>query len=173
MVQSGRDHRPRRFGHKYEAEFLAGNITQNVRDNCAADPRGLPPDYSGGAAIAATVFSGGGFGVLSAETSDTTTIGLIWQPQFADLSVSVDYFDIDLKNEVDQIGAAQIITSCYESNFGYAFGGIANAFDEKPPQLTRQGIGSNQYTMVGNAVLESQYDPLGRRFFISVTYNFD
>ena len=312
---------------RYEAEFQAGNISQTVRDNCAADPAGLPPDYTGGT-ITPTVFTGGGFGVLEAETSDATTIGLIWQAEFANLSVSVDYFDIDVKNEVDQLGGAQILASCYESQFGFAFGnteplcqlfdrssindgidnirdsfiniaqqrnrgydyqiryitdiggggltidlkatnqiedlkalfaetaedlngvvgqpewvgeskvtyehgpwsffwganyigntdqaerfgrttityrgvdydaklntspvfyhafsvsyefdngvnvlgGIANAFDENPPQLTRQGIGTDQYTMIGNAVLESQYDPLSQRFFVNVRYSFD
>ncbi len=308
---------------RYEEAFQAGDITQNVRDNCAADPRGLPPDYYGGA-IRPTVITGGGFGVLQAETSDSKTIGLIWQPQFADLSVSVDYFDIEINDAVDQLGGAQIIASCYESNFGFAYSnseplcdlfdrsginmsidnvmnsfiniaqqrnrgydisaqyateigpgsltinlqatkqvedikalfeetaedlnglvgdpvwvaqsritydlqawiffwgmdyigdssseerwggttvmyrgveydgvlstdpiyyhsfsasydfgdritvlaGLANAFDENPPQLTPTG----EYSMVGNSVFVSQYDPLGRRYFVNVTMNFD
>ncbi len=265
--------------------------------------------------------------MLEAETSDSLTIGFIWQPEFADLSISVDYFDIEVNDEVDQLGGAQIIASCYESQFGYAFGGteplcdlfdrtginfgidnvmdsfiniasqknrgfdialrfvtdlrwgnlmleadatrqvedfralfaettedlnglvgdpkwvgetrvtferdawrffwganyigkssneekfgrafviyrdveydavlgtgvvwyhnfsasyqmdsgllilagVANAFDKNPPQLTRQGIGTDQYSMVGNSVLMSQYDPLGRRFFLNMTMNF-
>ena len=50
--------------------------------------------------------------------------------------------------------------------------GVANAFDENPPQLTRAGIGTDQYTMIGNSVLVSQYDMLGRRFFLNLTMNF-
>ncbi len=311
----------------YTDNFAAGTISPNVFANCEADPRNLPADYTGGT-VTPTVFTGGGFGVLVAETSESTTVGFIWQPAFADLSLSVDYFDIEVVDEVDQIGGAQIIASCYESNFGYAFGGteplcdlfdrsginfgidnvmdsfininrqqnrgydiairyateigagaltldlqatkqeedfvslfeetfedrnglvgdpewvastkatfdlqnwsffwgmnyvgtssneekfgrnfityrdvdynavlnteaiyyhsfsvsynfdnglrvlggVANAFDQAPPQLTREGIGTDQYTMIGNAVLASQYDPFGQRFFVNVTMDFE
>jgi iron complex outermembrane receptor protein len=311
----------------FTANFAAGDISENVFLNCTADPRNLPADYTGGT-VTPTVFTSGGFGVLEAETSTSKTVGFIWQPEFAELSISVDYFDIELVDEVDQLGGAQIIASCYESEFGYAFGGteplcdlfdrtginfgidnvidtfiniseqrnrgydfaarygsdlpwgslvieldatrqiedyqelfagtaedlnglvgdpewvgtsrvtftrdawtlfwganyigtssneekfgkstvtyrgtvydadlgtdavwyhsfsasyamdnglmilggVANAFDQEPPQLTRQGIGTDQYTMVGNAVLMSQYDPLGRRYFVNVSMNFD
>ena len=310
----------------FTENFALGLISPNVHANCLADPRNLPLDYTGGT-VTPTVFTGGGFGVLEAETSDSLTIGFIWQPEFADLSISVDYFDIEVNDEVDQLGGAQIIASCYESQFGYAFGGteplcdlfdrtginfgidnvmdsfiniasqknrgfdialrfvtdlrwgnlmleadatrqvedfralfaettedlnglvgdpkwvgetrvtferdawrffwganyigkssneekfgrafviyrdveydavlgtgvvwyhnfsasyqmdsgllilagVANAFDKNPPQLTRQGIGTDQYSMVGNSVLMSQYDPLGRRFFLNMTMNF-
>jgi len=55
--------------------------------------------------------------VLEAETSTSKTIGLVWQPAFADLSVSVDYFDIEVEDEVDQIGAGNIVFQCYNSAF--------------------------------------------------------
>jgi outer membrane receptor protein involved in Fe transport len=51
--------------------------------------------------------------------------------------------------------------------------GVANAFDKSPPQLTRAGIGTDQYTPIGNAVLVSQYDPIGRSFFLNLTMNFN
>jgi iron complex outermembrane receptor protein len=108
--------------------LLAGDISQTVADNCAADQSsiggpaaGLPSDYGGGT-ITPTVFAGGGFGELVAETSVSETIGLIWQPAFADLSVSVDYFDITVNNEVDQFGGSIILRECYQSDFGFAFG---------------------------------------------------
>jgi iron complex outermembrane receptor protein len=50
--------------------------------------------------------------------------------------------------------------------------GVSNAFDENPPQLTRQGVGTDQYSMIGNSVLVSQYDMYGRRFFVNLTMNF-
>ncbi len=119
--------------------LAAGNISQTVADNCAADPvvipgqtsPGIPPDYTGGT-ISATVVTGGGLGVLEAETSTSETIGLIFQPSFADISASIDYFDITIKDEVDQLGASNIIFECYASNFGYASGGtepLCNQFD--------------------------------------------
>jgi len=96
------------------AALDAGDITQRIADNCAAD--GLADDFAG-APISATIITGGGFGILEAETSLSRTIGLVWQPQFADLSVSVDYFDIEVNDEVDQLGADQIILNCYDSEF--------------------------------------------------------
>ncbi len=67
-----------------------------------------------------------------------------------------------------------VFSASYEFENGVnVLAGVANAFDENPPQLTRQGVGTNIYTMVGNAVLESQYDPLGRRFFLNVTMTFE
>ena len=310
----------------YEQNFIDGVISPNTHANCAADPANLPPDYTGGT-VTPTVFTGGGAGVLEAETSDSTMVGFIWQPAFADLSISIDYFDIEVKNEVDQIGGAQIIASCYESDFGFAFGnteplcalfdrtginfgidnvkdsfiniasqknrgfdfqarystdlpwgdltieldatkqiediqalfedtsqdfnglvgdpewvgetrvtllrdnwtffwganfigsssneeefgrnfvtyrgvtydavlgtediwyhafsvaydmdnglrilgGVANAFDQEPPQLTRVQT-SGEFSMVGNSLLVSQYDPLGRRFFLNLTMTFE
>lgn len=95
------------------AQNLAqGNLQQYVADNCAA--AGIPGAYSGQGAQA-TVVSGGGKGSLKAETSKAVTYGVIWTPKFADLNVVVDYFEIDVNNEVDQLGAANIVGECYRS----------------------------------------------------------
>jgi iron complex outermembrane receptor protein len=98
-----------------------GDITQTLADNCAAD--GVADDFTGGT-VSATVITGGGLGVLSAETSESETLGIIWQPSFADLSISIDYFDIEIKEEVAQFGAGNIVSGCYASETGPAFGGI-------------------------------------------------
>lgn len=103
------------------SEVAAGNISQRVADNCAATitpdfPDGIPDDWPGGA-ITATIIEGGGLGVLEAETSKSNTVGVIWQPEFAELSVAVDYFDIEVNDQIDQIGAGNIVRSCYDSEF--------------------------------------------------------
>lgn len=90
-----------------------GTISQRTADNCAAD--GLPPDFF--FTVSPTVVTGGGLGVLQAETSDALTAGFVWQPEFADLSLSVDYFDIEVKDEVSVIGALNITFGCYDSPF--------------------------------------------------------
>jgi iron complex outermembrane receptor protein len=94
--------------------LASGAISQTTADNCAS--QGFDPDFVGGT-VSATVIAGGGAGLLEAETSTNKTIGLIWTPQFADLSVSVDYFDIEVKDEVDQFGPDNIVFSCYASQF--------------------------------------------------------
>lgn len=108
--------------------LASGSISQNTADNCAAD--GLAPDFNGGA-ISATVVTGGGAGVLEAETSTSKSIGLVWTPDFADLSVSLDRFDFEILGEVTQLGAANILGRCYSSEF---FGNdpLCNQFDRDP-----------------------------------------
>ena len=86
--------------------------------NCAAD--GVPLDYvlatSYGGGSSATVTVGGGAGVLSAETSEAKTLGVIWTPDFIDLSVAVDYFEILVENQISRFGAANSIGQCYRNN---------------------------------------------------------
>jgi len=106
-------------------ELAAGNISQQLADNCAAE--GLAPDFVGGS-ITAEVVTGGGFGVLDAETSTNRTYGFVWRPEFADLNLSVDYFDIEVEGEVDQLGAGQIVYGCYNSDF-YPNDPLCDLFD--------------------------------------------
>ena len=89
-----------------------GNITQRVADNCAAQL--IPDDYDG-AGSGVTIISSGGAGRLEAETSEARVLGFIWQPRFIDLDVSLDYFEIEVDNEVDQLGANEIVYGCYDS----------------------------------------------------------
>jgi iron complex outermembrane receptor protein len=89
-----------------------GTISQAVATNCAAD--GIPGDYTG-APGGPTIISGGGAGVLKAETSKATTFGIVWTPEFADFSIAVDYFDIEIADEVTKLGANNILYQCYNS----------------------------------------------------------
>jgi iron complex outermembrane receptor protein len=107
--------------------LMDGDISQRIADNCAAD--GLPPNFL--FTVSPTVVTGGGLGVLTAETSDAFTAGFVWQPNFADLSVSVDYFDIEVKDEVDVIGALNIVYGCYDSQF-FPDEPLCDLFDRSP-----------------------------------------
>jgi iron complex outermembrane receptor protein len=49
--------------------------------------------------------------------------------------------------------------------------GVANLLDEDPPRLTSLGTG-NEVDVLGKAAFYSQYDWLGRRFFLNLTMNF-
>ena len=105
-----------------------GDITQRTADNCAAD--GIADDF-GGAAISATVITGGGAGVLEAETSEAQTLGIVWTPDFADVAISLDYFDFLIEGEVTQLGAATIVGRCYNSEF-FATDPLCDQFDRDP-----------------------------------------
>jgi iron complex outermembrane receptor protein len=116
------------------AALAAGDISQRTADNCAAD--GILPTFDGGT-VSATIITGGGLGVLEAETSTSETIGLVWRPGFADLSVSVDYFDIEVRDEVDQLGAQNIVSNCYDSLF-FPNDPLCDLFERNP--LLNNGI---------------------------------
>lgn len=83
-----------------------------VRANCAA--AGIPDDYNG-MGSSATIVTGGGAGVLEPETSAAWTGGVIFTPEFADFSLSVDYFEMTVKDQVDRLGAGGILGGCYGS----------------------------------------------------------
>jgi iron complex outermembrane receptor protein len=90
-----------------------------VRRNC--ESIGVPPDYNGvGSSV--EIISGGGVDNLEAETSDAFTAGFVWSPEFANLNVSVDYFEIEVNDQIAQLGAGSIAFGCYGGeNFPNAF----------------------------------------------------
>ena len=96
----------------WEDNLASGSISQELADNCAAD--GVAPDLAG--TISATVHTGGGLGYLKAETSSTDTIGLVWSPEWADLRISADYFDIEVDDQVGTLSASQVVAGCYLSD---------------------------------------------------------
>lgn len=93
--------------------ILWGDSTNtNLQTNCAA--AGIPADYAG-AGSSATIYSGGGKGVLTPETSKAKTLGVVWTPEFANLSVALDYFDYKVKGEISQLDEYDIVGGCYGS----------------------------------------------------------
>ena len=101
------------------ARLAAGAISQRIFDNCAA--AGIAPDYAGGIAPA-TITSGGGLGRLKPETSTAKTVSIILTPDLSGAlwgglrtRLAVDYFDIEVKDEIALLGAANILTGCYDS----------------------------------------------------------
>jgi iron complex outermembrane recepter protein len=49
------------------------------------------------------------------EEADTTTVGVVWTPDFAKLIVSLDYYDIKINGYIDTFQAQQVLDGCYES----------------------------------------------------------
>ncbi len=53
---------------------------------------------------------------LTVETSDSYTYGVILQPRWVPgFSLSVDYYDINVKGVISSVGAQGIVNSCYDS----------------------------------------------------------
>ncbi|MGV3457613.1 TonB-dependent receptor domain-containing protein [Sphingomonas sp.] len=102
---------------QWQSERAAGRISQRVADNCAAD--GIPGNHPA-TGVSATAISRGGIGELQSETSRAFVVGGILTPKFSflgdtRLQIAVDYFDIKVKGEISQLGAANIIFGCYDS----------------------------------------------------------
>lgn len=104
-----------------------GNISQRVADNCASE--GIPADHT--ASITADILASGGAGNLDAETSVSKTFGVVLTPDFADFRMSIDYFDIEVTGEIDQLGAANIVYGCYDSE-NFPGDPLCDLFDRIP-----------------------------------------
>lgn len=81
--------------------------------NCAA--QGIPTNYTAAGSGSALVYSGGGKGILKAETSDNKGLGIVWTPHFANMQVALDYYETKVNNEVSKFGSANILYQCYNS----------------------------------------------------------
>ncbi len=84
----------------------------NVVANCQAD--GLPADFNL-ATFQATTLQGGNPN-LEPETSESFTFGIVFQPSFVEnLTVSLDYFDIEIEDAVGTAPTSEVISACYAS----------------------------------------------------------
>jgi outer membrane receptor protein involved in Fe transport len=107
-------------GQNFAPNFLdpcsARNIgqgTANRAANCAT--AGAPAGYDFVYSQSLSFVSGGNPN-LGEETSDSWTIGGVFQPSFVPgLSVSVDYYDINVKNVIAAAAAQTIVNQCYDS----------------------------------------------------------
>lgn len=89
------------------------NLSDTIKANCAAS--GVPSTYPTTGTSSMLVSAGGGKGLLKAESSKSITEGLIWTPTFADLNLIVDYWQIEIDNEVTRFGVHNILYGCYNS----------------------------------------------------------
>ncbi len=117
---------------EYDAALAEGAITQRIHDNCEAE--GLPGDFTGGS-ISATVITGGGKGFLEPETSVAKTVGVVWNAPDIDLSLSLDYFDFLIENEVRALDAADIVYQCYDSAY-FPNDPLCDLFERQGPGST-------------------------------------
>jgi len=85
-----------------------------LQANCAA--AGVPADYLAAQSSSALVYTRGSIlaGVdLQPERSSARTAGLIWTPAFAPLSVALDYYEIEVRDQITDLSAGSVVGSCY------------------------------------------------------------
>lgn len=84
----------------------------NTVANCQAD--GLAPNFNL-ATFQATTLQGGNPN-LEPETSESFTFGVVYTPEFLNsLTVSIDYYDIEIENAVGSAPTSEVISACYAS----------------------------------------------------------
>ena len=129
------------------------NVNPVRQVNCASE--GLAPNFIATSGI--RVFSEGGAAAgLEAETSDNLTYGVILQPELGDagdLSVAIDYFDIEINNGVDQAGGSNILTRCYDDPQFPTDGGFCKLVT-RDPAVSQQLTVSNAHTNIATQMAE-------------------
>jgi iron complex outermembrane receptor protein len=81
-------------------------------DNCIAE---VGTDFGTVGGLPSIEVIRGGSDNLKAETSDSYTYSLVWQPEAIDLSMSVTWWDYTINDTVLSVGAATILRECYGS----------------------------------------------------------
>lgn len=95
-----------------DSRFINNGEAVRVQ-NCAAV--GVPTGFTDPVTGNRSVLQGGNAG-LEAETSDSYTVGVIFQPSFLPgFSASVDYYNIEVESVIANISAQQIINNCYDA----------------------------------------------------------
>lgn len=89
-----------------------GTINPTVLENCQAD--GIPGDYAEDFG-SGTSYTGGGAGSLEAETSVSEGFGLVWSSRDNSLAASVDYYQVEINGQVDDVTGVDILNLCYSS----------------------------------------------------------
>lgn len=110
---------PELFGGVAEGNLTTTDPCSNWSRRSAADPiyqscsaAGVPANYVQlGNTIRTTV---GGNSELQPEDADTFTVGVVWEPAFVDgLSLTLDYWKIELDDSIQQIPGSEKLAICY------------------------------------------------------------
>ena len=81
--------------------------------NCTAAGRPAGYDFRYSSSLG---FKSGGNPKLQAETSDSYTAGFVFTPQFLPgFDLSVDYYNIKIKNSISFVGAQAVANACYDT----------------------------------------------------------
>ena len=103
-----------RFRGTYSRDVRAADMSE--RFNAAGGGATVNDPLMGGQSVVFSQIIGGNPNVKP-EKADTYTAGIVVQPTFASgLSVSVDWYSINIKDAIGMLGAQAIVTDCYEGD---------------------------------------------------------
>ncbi len=146
-----------------------GNPTPDVAAICAAT--GVPAADVGNPGLnlpAGQVRQlSGGNPDLDAEEADTWTAGIVYNADAIDLSVSLDYFDIEIEGYISSFGggANNVLNTCYDAT--NPLGGIGSPFCDA---IKRRADGTIEYVSVTSQNVASN---TLKGFDLQAQYRFD
>jgi len=119
---------------EWGAAVAANTIPQSVADNCRDE--GIPDDIS--SLIPMDIVSGGGAAHLDPETSQSNTIGIVFTAQDIDFRMSVDYWDLEVRDRIGINDAFEIVQGCYYSDT-YPNDLLCDLIEREDPNLPVEG----------------------------------
>ncbi len=108
--------------------------------NCAA--LGVPAGFQANDNVSVDLLSGGN-SELESEDSESLTVGFVWTPSFIEnLSVTVDYYDIEITDAITFVAAQNVADNCVDATGG-PDAGFCSQIDRNPTtndiELVRSG----------------------------------
>jgi len=98
--------------HEWGEGLELGDITERMAANCAAE--GIPDDIN--SLLAMDVITGGGAAVLDPETATSNTLGLIFTTSDAKFRASLDYWELEVEDQIGIFSHRGILDGCYDSD---------------------------------------------------------
>lgn len=128
-----------RFRGTYSRDVRAPNLNERY-DKTGGSATLTDPRYPGDGTINVTIFSGGNQFALP-EKADTFTAGVVFQPEFIPgLSLSVDWWKVDIKGALGRVGAQTVADRCEAGDPVYC-------------QLVTRDPVTDRLTLVGDVVV--------------------
>lgn len=96
----------------------ADNIDEDAdrRANCLA--LGIPEGFEANDNVSVNTLSGGNPD-LTPEESESRTVGIVWQPTFAEnLAITLDWYDIEITDAITSVSAQDIVDNCVDATGG-------------------------------------------------------
>lgn len=79
---------------------------------------GIPEGFEANDNVSIEILSGGNPDLFS-ETSESRTVGVVWTPEFIEnLSVTVDFYDIEIEDAITEVTAQDIADNCVDATGG-------------------------------------------------------
>lgn len=99
-----------------QGEVDSGPAPANRRANCIADGIDVTTFSSNVRNASVQGFNGGNIN-LENEIADATTYGVVLRPRWVeDLTIAIDYVDIEIEDSIESFTLTQIMESCYDAS---------------------------------------------------------